>query len=369
MSVKRIFIGLMGLLVIILIYTAVPKVPNPSPDYQTELEYGEAVSKKVQDILTPTEQLPRDRSIMILKDEKIIFEYGPTDKIMNGHSTRKSFLSLLYGIAVEQGLIDLNKTLDELGIDENTPLTQQEKTATIRDLLMFKSGIYLPAAGEHDNQITDRPARESHQPGTYFFSNNFDANALGTIFVQETGYSIGKFMEEFLAKPLGMQDFNQNNVVMGDPWFWPTKDTQHKMYYMYLSTRDFARIGAMVANGGKWNGKQVVPESWITESTAPHSDLSNNHIKYRYKAFGYVWWINHDGTIWTDGYGGHFMLIDPKRKLTIVERNFTGNSYLSTGMWLIDKKRNDGLNQVLKAYQQIINEQLASRLSEKSEHK
>jgi len=346
-------IGLLGLLVLILVYTLVPRVYNPGPDYQTELTYGDPLPDAIQRALTPDEKPSRDRAILVLQDEKIVFEYGPTDKIMNGHSTRKSFLSLLYGIAVEKGMIDLNKTLAELNIDETTPLTEQEKTATIRDLLMFRSGIYLPAAGEHDNQITDRPARESNKPGEYFFSNNFDANALGTIFVQETGYTIGAFMEEFLARPLGMQDFNQHNVIMGDPWFWPEKNTLHRMYNMYLSARDMARIGAMVANGGRWNGKQVVPESWIIESTTPHSDLTDNHINYRYKAFGYVWWIDHDGTVWTDGYGGHFMLIDPKRNLTVVERNFTGNSYLSIGLWMLEKKQDNSLWQLVEAHKMM----------------
>jgi len=55
---------------------------------------------------------------------------------------RKSFLSMLYGIAIEKGLIDINKILLELGIDENPSLTDQEKTASIKDLLMFRSGIF-----------------------------------------------------------------------------------------------------------------------------------------------------------------------------------------------------------------------------------
>lgn len=267
-------------------------------------------------------------------------------------------MSLLYGIAIEKGLIDINKTLAELGIDENPHLTAQEKTATIKDLLMFKSGIYLPGIGEHDNQITERPQRESHKPGDYFFSNNFDANALGTIFIQETGYSIGAFMEEFLAKPLGMQDFNSENVIMGRPWFLPEDDSKHKMYNMYLSTRDFAKIGSLVANNGRFKNAQIVPKSWIQKSTKPHSDLSKSAIDYsrsRYDAFGYNWWIDtRTGTVWTDGYGGHFMLIDPARNLTLVERNFTGNSLLSTGMWMMNRNMDQSVHNLVKAHQEIV---------------
>ena len=296
--------------------------------------------------------------VIALHDGEIIYEHGDTAKIMNGHSTRKAILSLLYGIAVDQGLIDLDTTLAMLEIDENTPLTKQEKTATIRDLLMSRSGIYLPAEGEHDAQITQRPKRESHKPGEYYFHNNFDYNALGSIFMQETGRSIGEFMEENLAKPLGMQDFDAGNVHMGDPWFLPSNGSKHEMYYIYISPRDFARIGAMVANMGKWNGNQVVSHDWIAQSTSPISDLTKSEISYgRYDASGYIWWIDQDSnTIWTDGYGGHFMLIDQARNLTVIGRNFTGNSLLSTGLWMLKRDSHNDASpyDIIKVHEIII---------------
>lgn len=75
---------------------------------------------------------------------------------------------------------------------------------------MSRSGIYLPAEGEHDAQITDRPLRESHKPGDYYFHNNFDYNALGIIFIQETGQSIGAFMETYpdSASPYDVMDIH-----------------------------------------------------------------------------------------------------------------------------------------------------------------
>jgi CubicO group peptidase (beta-lactamase class C family) len=240
------------------LWLVLPRVPNPDPDFQTELLHQDFDASVIEKVWPKPEPDDRIRARIILQGEEVIFEDGPVDRIMNTHSMRKSFLSLLYGIAVDKGMIDLDKTLAELGIDETTPLSEQEKSATIRDLLTFRSGIYLPAKGEHDSQITDRPQRNSHKPGEFFFSNNFDGNALGSIFVQETGYEIGAFMEEFLARPLGMQDFTADNIIMGDPWFWPSNNSRHEVYYVYLSARDTARIGAMVAQGGRWNGVQIV---------------------------------------------------------------------------------------------------------------
>ncbi|MDT7831083.1 serine hydrolase [Flavobacteriaceae bacterium S356] len=352
---KRTLAILLLLLTFLFIYLATPRVTNTDPKFQTELIYGDPIDTTIKNILTPKKEPKRTRSIVILQNEKIIYEYGPTDKIMNTASIRKSILGILYGIAVDRGLVNIKKTLAELKIDESIPLTNQEKTATIQHLLMFKSGIYLPSQGEHDSQITDRPKRESYKPGDYFFSNNFDANALGTIFMQETGMSIGKFMEKYLAIPMGLQDFSEQNVILGDPWFWPKKESKHKQYYIYLSTRDLARIGAMIANEGQWGGKQIVSKKWVAQSTISYSNLKENHINYgRYDGFGYQWWLSSDtNTIWADGYGERFLIINPNQNLTLVEQNFTGNSLLTTGLWLMNGNMDSGIESLIKAHDLI----------------
>ena len=349
---KLILLSVGIFILMILLYSIIPRVSNPSPEYQTELAYGNRIATEVENILTPKEKPKRTRAVIILENEKIVYEYGPTDKIMNIASIRKPILSLLYGIAIDKGLINLDKTLAELNIDEVYRLTPEEKQATIRDLLMFKSGIYIPAQGEHDSQITDRPKRGSHKHGTWFFSNNFDANALGTIFTQETGMSIGEFMEENLAKPLGMQDFTKDNVILGDPWFFPKKKSLHKQYYIYMSTRDLARIGAMVANNGQWGEKQVVSKNWIKESTTEYSHIKDSHN--RYDGVAYQWYLDSKTkTIWADGYGERFLIIDPEKKITLVEQNFTGNSFLTTALWLINRNMDSGLDNLIKALQML----------------
>lgn len=352
---KSFFISIIALIAITLVYMSLPQVYNPSPKYQTELAYGEPISREIQELLTPKVETPRERAIVILKDEKIVYEFGPTDKIMNTASIRKSMMGLLYGIGVDKGLIDINKTLKELNIDEYYTLTEVEKSATIRDLLMAKSGIYIPAQGEHDAQITDRPKRGSNKPGEYFFMNNFDANALGTIFMQETGMKIGAFMEEYVAKPIGLQDFSADNVKLGGPWFWPKKKSMHKQYFIYLSTRDLARIGSVMANEGQWNGKQIVSKDWVHKSTTSYSNLKENHISYGiYDGFGYQWWLNQEtNSVWSDGYGGRFLIIRPEENMVLTEQNFTGNSYLSTFMWLQNRDMTSGFGNLLKANSRI----------------
>jgi hypothetical protein len=123
----------------------------------------------------------------------------------------------------------------------------------------------------------------------------------------------------------------------------------------FMSTRDLARIGAMVANNSRWKEKQILSETWIKESTTSYSNLKENHIDYgRYDGFGYQWWIaSNSNSIWSDGYGERFLIINPEKNLTLVEQNFTGNSFLSSGLWLINKKMDSGLGNLNKALQMV----------------
>ncbi|MDJ0723340.1 MAG: serine hydrolase [Desulfobacterales bacterium] len=86
-------------------------------------------------------------------------------------------------------------------------LIPAEKKATVADLLTSRSGVYHPALGEIAAMRQAGPPRASHSPGTFWYYNNWDFNALGTIFEQETGMRIFEEFEKQIAKPLQMQDF------------------------------------------------------------------------------------------------------------------------------------------------------------------
>jgi hypothetical protein len=84
-------------------------------------------------------------------------------------------------VLVEKGAIELDATLDDLGIDDATPLTEQERRARVRDVIAARSGEFLPAAYAPSDQDADRPARGSHAPGTHWYYNNWDFNVAGVI--------------------------------------------------------------------------------------------------------------------------------------------------------------------------------------------
>ena len=74
-------------------------------------------------------------------------------------------MSALFGQAFDRGQIDLDATLGQLGIDDTPSLTDNEKSASINDLLAARSGVYLPAEG---GDGLGRPVRGSHLPGAFW---------------------------------------------------------------------------------------------------------------------------------------------------------------------------------------------------------
>src|SRR5262249_32987515 len=122
-------------------------------------------------------------AVMIVQDGGVIAAWGDVAHRVNVRSIRKSLLSALYRVALAEDKIDPTRTLAGLGIDDRAPsLSDVERQATIRDLLMARSGIYHPAAYEAPDQKTRRPPRGSHTPGSFWYYNNWDFKALGFIY-------------------------------------------------------------------------------------------------------------------------------------------------------------------------------------------
>ena len=100
---------------------------------------------------------------MVVHNGRVVAAWGDVARTVNVWSVNVSLLSALYGIGVAEGRIDLNRTLADLGIHDNEPrLTVAEREATIRDLLMSRSGIYHGAISQGSRRVAARPpARQS----------------------------------------------------------------------------------------------------------------------------------------------------------------------------------------------------------------
>ncbi len=297
------------LLASLLIFAALLGLAQPAWDDQKR----HALTEKCEANLT--------RTFLVYQDGDEVFKYGDDTAVFPVFSVRKSLVSLLFGIYAEKGKIDVNATLEQLGIDDLEPLSAAEKQATVFQLLQARSGVYHPAAFETSSMRRQRPERGSQSPGTHWYYNNWDFNALTTIFEQATGMSVFQAFDEQVAQPLGLRDFSVND----QEYIFEEARSVHKATFWKLSGRDLGTIGTMLLDQGRVGQKQVVTADWIEQSATAYSDAG------LMGGYGLCWWVategRHypfvtlpEGTFMALGTGLQHLLVLPTYNMVIVHQ-------------------------------------------------
>jgi CubicO group peptidase (beta-lactamase class C family) len=220
---------------------------------------------------------------------RVLLACGDIDRPFEAHSVRKSLVSGLFGTALSRGELDLDATLADFAIEEREPLTMAERSASLRQVISARSGVYLPAAY---GASQEPPQRGSHAPGTHWFYNNWDFNIAGVIYERATGEDLYESFKRRLADPLGMEDWELGH---GFRVYEPTKSL-HPAHTFRISTRDLARFGQLYLQKGRWDGQQILPVEWVDESTRPHTDDGDG------TGYGYMWWTYQAGSQFTARY-------------------------------------------------------------------
>jgi CubicO group peptidase (beta-lactamase class C family) len=304
------------LLASLLISCSAPSSSDKTGVFETISAQDAGMSEQKLDAVVDFCEESGSAALLILYDGKVALSWGEVETKYPIHSIRKAFLNSLYGIHVERGDIDLDMTLEELGIDDIPPvLSREEKQAKVFDLIRSRSGVYHPAAAEAPQMIDSRPERGSHPPGSFFYYNNWDFNALCTIFEQETGRGIFEALYEEIAAPLGMVDFRVEDGL----YQYEKEKSAHPAYHIFMTAHDMALYGLLYMNDGAWNGEQIVPAEWIAESTRLHSMMSPT------VGYGYLWNVLSEDVglgraFFHGGAGVHLLAVFPDLKLVVVHR-------------------------------------------------
>lgn len=290
------------------------------------------------------------RAVLILYDGKIIAEkYAPgfdRHTVMLGWSMSKSLTGAMIGILIKQGKLSVNAAAP---VDE-WKNTDKEKI-TIKDLLQQSSGLDFLEEYDRPSDVTkmlfskgDMAAYTASRPlaaapGTIFNYTSGNTNVLSRIIrktVGENDYTAFPYRELF-------HKINAYSVML-EP---DASGTYIGSSYSYATARDFARFGLLYYNNGIWNGQQVLPPTWVKETTEP---CTANKLKW----YGYQFWLNgmdeNDTTghrfpdvpadlFFCNGYGGQGIFIIPSKKLVAVR----------LGLHIID--RNRFLKEVIAAIQ------------------
>lgn len=288
------------------------------------------------------ERSPVD-SVMVIHRGHPIAAWGPVSDPLTIQSMRKPVLGAVIAQLIEQNKLDLNSSLADLDIVDSRPaLTDAEQQATLRDLLLIRSGVMHDAnyefGGWREHRVAIRAEMNESRRGIWFY-NNWDFNALGAIAWQAGGADLGELVDEFVAQPLGMQDYSADMTSYSGR---DSRAQQHFGYgsdypaYMFeISTRDMARFGLLYLGCGNWNGQQIIASDWVEESlTGIDTYLGMpNDFTTGMDQYGYLWWIENGGErprlpelkqfqpfYAASGSRGHYMLVLPKYDLVIVHQ-------------------------------------------------
>jgi CubicO group peptidase (beta-lactamase class C family) len=230
-------------------------------------------------------------------------------------SVTKSVTSILVGIALEQGKIrSLNQTVGEL-LPEGAAKAPASAVngVTLAQILTQTSGFPSDRQSDTRNlepQVKDMPL-EPTSPPVWRYSSAAVA-LISPILARAIGGSVEDFAKAVLFSPLGIDDYDWRRDSVGNV----RTDSG-----LRLRARDVAKLAWIMADGGRWRGKQVVPAQWVAESTRRHIGIGWHLRPMTDIDYGYLWYtgtMQGRAVILAWGYGAQYALIVPSLNLVVV---------------------------------------------------
>jgi CubicO group peptidase (beta-lactamase class C family) len=293
--------------------------PAASPESQ-------GISKAaLDDILDPARILDVSkalytlRSVVVIRNGFLIDErYYDTSNVSSLRyiaSVTKSITSILVGIALEQGKIrSLDQTVGELLSEAAAKAPASAVNGvTLAQILMQTSGFPSDRQSDTRNlepQVKDIPL-EPTSPPVWRYSSAA-VSLISPILARAIGGSVEDFAKAVLFSPLGIDDYDWRRDAVGNV----RTDSG-----LRLRARDLAKLAWMMADGGRWRGRQVVPAQWVAESARRHVAIGWHLGPMTDIDYGYLWYtgtMQGRAVILAWGYGAQYALIVPSLNLAVV---------------------------------------------------
>ena len=236
------------------------------------------------------------QGVMIIQNDSIVYEkyWGDfsSDRLATIFSVSKSITSLVCGIAIDDGFI---KSVDDPVTDYLPELKKKDpmwQKLTIRHLLDMQSGLdfddtyslnlkgfkRLHAMAKlnygHNVMKQIRGLKFRKEPGTEHRYESMTSQIMGVVIERATGKHFADYLSEKVWKPLGMESPALVNVDSRK------HDVAHTFGGITLTMKDLAKIGRLYLNLGVWDGKRIVSEEWIHQST--DYDTSNDGYHFNW---------------------------------------------------------------------------------------
>jgi CubicO group peptidase (beta-lactamase class C family) len=303
--------------------------PKAEKSLPSEFQF-DGGTKKLDEFLQRTQTT----SLVVIKNGAIISEkyfQGADEKSQfTSWSVAKSFLSTMVALAIKDGLI---KSLDDQA-EQYVPELKGKAygSVTIRQLLQMSSGIKFDEtytnqlsdinmlfyrvflAGASINDVLSGYEREV-PAGTRFKYISSDSQVLSWVLTKASGMPLSQYIQTRLWAPLGMESAAYWSIE---------REGGAEVAYCCLNAtaRDFAKLGQLYLDQGKWNGQQFLPEGWVKEATRPSFDyLKPEASALKIRGYQYQWWVpaGHDGEYFANGVWGQMIWVSEKTNTVIVK--------------------------------------------------
>ena len=299
------------------------KSGNSSIEWAKAINYNK---NPISDSLRRTLERNESVAFLVIKNDSIQHEeywdnYTDTT-LSNPFSVTKSIVSLLIGIAIDEGKI---KSVDQLVGDFLPEFRKGDKSViTIKNVLQMASGLdFMESYSTPFNYTTEayygtdlramiKKLKVIEKPGNISRYKSGDTQILGLILIAATGKSLSEYASEKIWSKL--------NVKKSAQWSLDHENGDEKAYCcFYTNARDLAKIGKLILQNGKFNNEQIVDSSYLAASFSPTMlpDEEGKATDY----YGYQWWlINRNGVEvkYARGLGGQYMFAIPSKNMIIV---------------------------------------------------
>lgn len=323
-------------------YPPIPNLPKISPE---DAGFNRDSINALDDFISDFEQNDF-RGMVVVKDHQIAIEYFYTNTersdINDIRSAGKSFTALLLGIAIEEGLV---QNLDQdvysfFSKEKYSSIHADYKKVKIKHLLNMSSGL------DADSNDWETPGSAGkwmgkdewvsyllgislvNKPGEKWVYADINSALIGAIIEETSGMSLNDFAKERVFKPLGIQKY-----------YWYTNPGNQTVASgtLFLSTLDFAKLGVLVANEGKWGDTQIIPSNYI-EKIIASKDFDLSEYWSLWDTYGMLWYKNtetYNGKevdfLWASGNGGNHLVVVPEEELVIALTSTAyGQRYMHT---------------------------------------
>ena len=275
---------------------------------------------------------------LILRGGRIVAEWGDTRRVDMTFSVAKSYLAILAGVAVAQGLIrDVDDPVREYALDDGFD-SAQNRDITWRHLLHQTSEWQgtlwdKPDLVDRNRQVglgSDNSRKGTHRdlqaPGSYWEYNDVRVNRLSLSLLQVFRRPLPQVLRDTIMDPIGASDtwewhaYNNAYVDIDGESMPSVPGGAHWGGGIFISSRDHARIGLLMSRGGRWQAKPLLPESWI-EATRTPCPINPE--------YGYLWWLNTgaahydrapESSYFAIGAGQSVIWVEPEYDLVMVAR-------------------------------------------------